>query len=238
MIRINLLDSVTDRPTGVAMVEDRVASRGVQTLLLALTVFGLLLLAVGYDYISTQSAHAAAQRELENQQRIEKQMIAVNKEQEELQKKTKDIQVRIDAIQKLKASQQGPGAVLREFKARFDSVPGLYLNSIEQKGNDLVSRGESPNETSVTRFGQSLEFSGGLFADLNIETIRQPVVVTGKQGGLSMEEISAPIEMVAFVVKCNYNAAKGAQAPQQAPQTSQPNQASVPNSVANQLAKK
>ena len=38
MIKINLLDSVTDRPTGVAMVEDRVSSRGVQTLLLALTV--------------------------------------------------------------------------------------------------------------------------------------------------------------------------------------------------------
>ena len=27
MIKINLLDSVTDRPTGVAMVEDKVASR-------------------------------------------------------------------------------------------------------------------------------------------------------------------------------------------------------------------
>ena len=80
------------------------ASGSVQTLLLALTVFGLLALGMGYDYISSQSAHAAAQHELENQQRIEKQMIAVNKEQEELQKKTKDIQVRIDVIQKLKAS--------------------------------------------------------------------------------------------------------------------------------------
>src|SRR6266496_3976784 len=122
MIKINLLDSVTDRPTGVAMVEDKVASRGVQTLLLGLTVIGLLILWAGYDYMSAQSAHAAAQRELENQQRIERQMLAVNKEQEELKKKTNDIQVRIDAIQKLKASQQGPGAVLREIKARFDSV--------------------------------------------------------------------------------------------------------------------
>src|SRR5258706_7406547 len=171
MIKINLLDSVTDRPTGVAMVEDRVSSRSVQTLLLALTGFGLLVLGVGYDYISTQSAHAAAQRELENQQRIEKQMIAVNKEQEELQKKTNDIEVRIDAIQKLKASQQGPGAVLREIKARFDNVQGLYLKSIEQKGSELVIKGESPNEASVTRFGQSLEFSSGLFSDLNIETL-------------------------------------------------------------------
>ena len=52
MIKINLLDSVTDRPTGVAMVEDKVSTRGVQTLLLALTVVGLLVLGIGYDYIS------------------------------------------------------------------------------------------------------------------------------------------------------------------------------------------
>src|SRR3984893_7420441 len=173
MIKINLLDSVTDRPTGVAMVEDRVASRGVQTLLLALTVFGLLVLGASYDYVSAQSAHTAAQHELENQQRIERQMIAVNKEQEDLQKKTNDIQVRIDAIQKLKASQQGPVAVLREIKARFDNVPGLYLKSIEQKGSCLIITGECPNEAAVTRFGQSLEFSAGLFGDLNIETVRQ-----------------------------------------------------------------
>ena len=221
MIKINLLDSVTDRPTGVAMVEDRVSSRSVQTLLLALTVFGLLVLGVGYDYISTQSAHAAAQRELENQQRIEKQMIAVNKEQEELQKKTNDIQVRIDAIQKLKASQQGPGAVLREIKARFDNVQGLYLKSIEQKGNELVIKGESPNEASVTRFGQSLEFSSGLFSDLNIETLRQPV--QGQAGSADLAGLP-PIEVVTFIVKCNYNVSKVTQAPQ-------------PNAVPNQVAK-
>ena len=219
MIKINLLDSVTDRPTGVAMVEDKVSTRGVQTLLLALTVVGLLVLAIGYDYISTQSAHAAAQRELENQQRIERQMLAVNKEQEELQKKTTDIQVRIDAIQKLKASQQGPGAVLREIKARFDNVPGLYLKSIEQKGTELVIKGESPNEASVTRFGQSLEFSSGLFSDLNIETLRALA-----PAGSGDDAHALPVELVNFTVKCNYNAPKGAQAPQ-------------PTAVPNQVAK-
>jgi len=237
MIKINLLDSVTDRPTGVAMVEDKVASRGVQTLLLGLTVFGLLALGAGYDYISANSAHAAAQRELENQQRIERQMIAVNKEQEELQKKTNDIQVRIDAIQKLKASQQGPGNVLREIKARFDSVPGLYLKSIEQKGSDLVIRGESPNEASVTKFGQSLEFSSGLFGDLSIETLRQPAQLDAKQGSPSPADdaMVQQVEVVAFTVKCSYNAAKGTAAPQQPNQAPQANQA---NAVATQLAKK
>ena len=225
MIKINLLDSVTDRPTGVAMVEDRVASKGVQTLLLALTVFGLLVLAMGSDYVSAQFAHAAAQRELDTQQRMERQMIAVNKEQEELQKKTNDIQVRIDAIQKLKASQQGPVALLREIKARFDNVPGLYLKSIEQKGTDIIIRGESPNEAAVTRFGQSLEFSAGLFGDLSIETFRQAYgsnVTDAKHGGpVALELVGPPVEVVGFTVKCNYNASKSSQTPQPAPAPNQ-----------------
>jgi len=225
MIKINLLDSVTDRPTGAAMVEDRVASRGVQTLLMGLTVFAVLFLGATYHYMNTQSAHAAAQRELENQQRIERQMIAVNKEQEELKKKTDDIQVRIDAIQKLKASQQGPGAVLREIKSRFDNVPGLFLKSIEQKGSELTIKGESPNEGSVTRFGQSLEFSAGLFSDLNIETLRQLPQGDAKQGNPAPAADSdmPQVEVVAFTVKCNYNAPK-TPAPQAPQSNASPNQ--------------
>jgi Tfp pilus assembly protein PilN len=233
MIKINLLDSITDSPTGAAMVEERVAGPGIQTLLLALAVAGLLLLGAGYDYASSRSAHAAAEQELEVQQRINRQMLAVNKEQEDLQNKTRDIQVRIDAIQKLKASQQGPGSVLREITQRFDSVPGLYLKSIEQKGSELTIKGESPNEASVTRFGQSLEFSSGLFTDLNIETLREAAKIeTSKNnaGGSTDSDLPKP-EVVSFTVKCIYNLAKPAQpTPASQPAPSAPG-------AANQVAK-
>src|SRR5215216_5778679 len=173
MIKINLLESVTDRPQGVAAVEDKVASRGMQTLLLALTVLGLTLVAMGYDYVSSNMARSAAQKELDNQRRINQQMLAIQKEQMELEKKSKEVQARIDAIKKLRESQQGPGAVLQEIKARFDAVPGLYLMAIENKDGEITIKGESPNEYSVTKFGQSLEFSNGLFSNLNIETTRE-----------------------------------------------------------------
>jgi Tfp pilus assembly protein PilN len=228
MIKINLLDSVTDRPTGIAMMEERVASPLMQSLLLGLTIGGLLFLGAGYDYFSSRSDNAAAQRELENQQRINKQMLAVNKEQEDLQKKTADIQVRIDAIQKLRAAQQGPGPVLHEIKQRFDGVPELYLKSIEQKGNSLTIKGESPNEAAVTRFGQSLEFSSGLFTDLNIETARE--VVQSRAGTSnappSDDPNAAKPEVVTFTVKCVYNPAK----------SSQP-VSTVANAAPNQVAK-
>jgi Tfp pilus assembly protein PilN len=212
VIKVNLLESITDRSVGVAFVEDKVSSARTQTFLLALTVIALMVLGVGYDYVSTSRKHEAAVKELDRQQRINDQMNAVKREQADLEKKIADINLRVQAIQKLRASQQGPSAVLEEIKARFDSVPGLYLISVEQKENDLIIKGSSPNEAAVTRFGQSLEFSSGLFSNLNIETAREAVAVKSAIG-LSTPvaqdpDVPAP-EVVTFTIKCNY--AKGGQ---------------------------
>jgi Tfp pilus assembly protein PilN len=209
MIKINLLESVTDRPQGVAAVEDKVASPRIQTLLLAMTVFGLMVLAMGYDYVSTNMAYSAAQKELDNQKRINQQMLAIQKEQQDLEKKTKEIQARIDAIKKLRESQQGPSAVLQEIKARFDAVPGLYLTSIEQKDGEVTIKGESPNEYSVTKFGQSLEFSGGLFSNLNIETQREAAKETTPPAGSTSTASTSDTntvkpEVVVFTVKATF----------------------------------
>jgi Tfp pilus assembly protein PilN len=227
MIKINLLESVTERPSGVAMVEDRVSSPRVQTLLMAMTVFGLLVLGAGYDYVSANSAHQTAVQKLEDERRINQQMLAVNKEQSELEKKTQDIQGRIDAIKKLRESQQGPGAVLRDIKARFDSVPGVYLQSIEQRDGELTIKGESPNEYSVTRFGQSMEFSSGLFNNLIIETQRQ--AAKGIAPAVGGEPPPVVPDVVAFTVRCSYVTPKpstpGASA--QAPANSTPTQVAL-----------
>src|SRR3712207_6559972 len=104
MINVNLLDSVTDRARGVAVVEQKVTNPAMQTLLMGLVTAALLVGGLGYDYVSAGAAKAKAQKDLEEQQRIAAQMAAINKEQAELDKKTKEIQVRIDAIQKLRAS--------------------------------------------------------------------------------------------------------------------------------------
>jgi Tfp pilus assembly protein PilN len=207
VIKVNLLDSITDRSSGVAFVEDKVSSTRTQTLLLGVTVMGLLVLGIGYEYISTNRQHTAAVEELQRQQRINDQMNAVKKEQAELEKKIADINLRVQAIQKLRASQQGPSQVLEEIKARFDAVPGLYLKSVEQKEAELTIKGESPNEAAVTRFGQSMEFSSGLFSNLNIETARE--VAQGSKSGAAAAAAAAdqnvpPPEVVSFTIKCTY----------------------------------
>lgn len=212
MIKVNLLESVTDRPQGVAAVEDKVASRGMQTLLLALTVFGLMVMAMGYDFVSSNMARTAAQKELDNQKRINQQMLAIQKEQMELEKKSKEVQARIDAIKKLRESQQGPSAVLQEIKARFDAIPGLYLTAIENKDGEITIKGESPNEYSVTKFGQSLEFSNGLFSNLNIETQRQVKTGSDKTSSTtttaSTDLNGVTPEVVSFTVKAKFETGK------------------------------
>ena len=225
MIKINLLESVTDRPQGVAAVEDKVASPRMQTLLLALTVFALTVLTMGYDYVSANMARSAAQKELDNQKRINQQMLAIQKEQMELEKKTKEIQARIDAIKKLRESQQGPSAVLQEIKARFDAVPGLYLASIENKDGEITIKGESPDEYAITKFGQSLEFSNGLFSNLNIDTQRETTRVIPPTAG-QLDPLMMKPEVVSFTVKAQFSASKSQQQSQPAP------------APANQVAKK
>jgi Tfp pilus assembly protein PilN len=208
MIKINLLQSVTEQPSAVARVEDKVAHPRIQTLLMAVTVFGLLMLGAGYDYVSSRSEHEAARVELENQRRINQQMLAVTKEQADLERKSQDIQKRIDAIKQLRASQQGPNFVLREIKERFDNVPGLYLKSIEQHDGELTIKGESPNEYSVTRFGQSLEFSSGMFTDLHIETerqVKQEAGSTQTSANTTNDPNDAKPEVISFLVKCTFS---------------------------------
>ena len=80
---------------------------------------------------------------------------------------------------------------------------------MEQKDAELMIKGESPNEASVTRFGQSMEFSSGLFTNLNIETQREiPQAVSKGSSGAAVAAQQDPNspqpEVVAFTIKCSY----------------------------------
>jgi hypothetical protein len=223
VIKVNLLDSITDRSVGVTFVEDKVSSTRTQTFLVALTVMALLILGVGYDYVSTNRKHQDATQELDRQTRINNQMNAVKKEQGELEKKIADINLRVQAIQKLRASQQGPSTVLEEIKLRFDGVPGLYLRSVELKESEIIIKGESPNEAAVTRFGQSMEFSSGMFTNLNIETARETLVLKGAGGSSATAAAAAADptlpqpEVEAFTIKATYGRNNNPQSSNPAP---------------------
>ena len=202
MIRVNLLYSLHERQGGaVADVERKVSSPVSKLTVSAVAVGVLLLMFVAWDIVSSQLAVSDAQARLEEQQRIETQLAAVMKEQKELEQKITSVESRISAIQRLRTTQAGPSAVLDAIRERIVSTPGLYLESIIQKGGELEIRGSSTDEAVITRFGRSLEFSSGLFSNLSIETQRKEVTA---QQTSAEEAPKAAQEEVNFTIRCAY----------------------------------
>lgn len=206
MIKVNLLDSVTDRARGAVIVEQKVANPRTRLMLLAVSVFAIMMTAMVFDYLSANAAHGKAEEELARQKQIAAQMAAVNKEQAELEKKIKDIQTRIEAIKLLRSSQQGPVSLLSAINERLPNAPNFRLENIEQKNGELTIEGHSMNEYAVTQFGRSLEFSSGLFQNVSIETERKEMEITPSDYDASAGPIdtSAKPETVRFKIKCKF----------------------------------
>ena len=207
MIKINLLNSVTERQGGTVVAVDRKVSSPESRLILTTIAVALLLVAViGWDVISTTMAKSKAQKDLQEQQQIATELEVVMKEQKDLEDKIKSIDGRISAIKKLREDQRGPSAVLEAMRERIASTPGLYLQSIEQKGDQIEIRGNSPDESVVTQFGRSLEFSNGLFSNMNIETKRDEV----QNQNVASPSAAAKVNLVNFTVKTAYTPSKAA----------------------------
>src|SRR5688572_20096999 len=234
MIKINLLHSVTERNnTTVRAVEKKVGSPVSRLLLMSIAVFVMLAALIGFDIISTQRAKAFAEEELAKQKKIAAELEAVLQEQKDLEARIQNIDTRIEAIKKLRASQAGPLAVLESLRERIAMVPGLYLESVEQTGDQMTIKGNSPDESAVTQFGRSLEFSGGLFSNLNIETQRKEV--QPQQASTNPQTGEVPkLEIVNFIIRCAYTPEK-ANSANNSMQTTASN-ASPSNSDPNQIA--
>src|SRR3712207_4961597 len=134
MIKVNLLDSVTERQSIAAVVEAKVANTSARFWMLGGAVVDPLGLKMVIDYFTAPASQRKAKGELEKQEQIAQQMAAINKEQGDLEKKSKDIQSRIDVIKKLRSSQQGPFSLLSDITARLPKAPNFRLTPIAQKG--------------------------------------------------------------------------------------------------------
>ncbi len=211
MIKINLLNSVTERQSGTVLAVDRKVSSAASRLALTSVVVVFLLAAViGWDVISTQMAKTEAERQLDEQKQIAAELEVVMNEQKDLELKIANIDKRIEAIKSLRSSQAGPSAVLDAMRERIAMVPGLYIESIEQSGEGLVVKGNSPDESQVTQFGRSLEFSNGLFSNLNIETVRAEIQNQNAAVTTGGNPDAGKMQIVNFTIRCAYTPSKAA----------------------------
>lgn len=220
MIKINLLNSVTERQSGAVVAVDRkIASPASRLVVMSLVVAALLAAVIGWDVISTQMAKAEAEQELAKQKQIEADLAVVIAEQKDLEQKIQNIDMRIEAIKKLRGSQAGPSAVLEAMRERIAMTPGLYLESVEQTGEQMTFKGNSPDESQVTQFGRSLEFSNGLFSNLSIETTRAEVQNQNAPQKLNANDEAPKVALVNFVIKTAYTPSKAAGSSANAPTT-------------------
>ncbi|MEQ1603359.1 MAG: PilN domain-containing protein [Pyrinomonadaceae bacterium] len=211
MIKINLLNSVTERQNGAIVAVDRkVSSPASRLALTSVVVFVLLAAVVGWDVISSQMAKTEAERQLAEQKTIAAELEVVMNEQKELEGKIAGIDARIEAIKKLRASQAGPQAVLDAMRERIAMFPGLYLESIEQGKDGIVVSGSSPDESQVTQFGRSLEFSNGLFSNLNIETTRNEITNENAPVKVGDTGERPKVAIVQFKIRTAYTPEKAA----------------------------
>ena len=95
-------------------------------------------------------------------------------------------------------------------------VPGIYLQSIEQKGDQMEIKGNSPDESQVTQFGRSLEFSNGLFSNMNIETKREEVQ-NQSAAPSAVGKDAAKVNLVNFTIKTAYTPSKASAVNQAVP---------------------
>ena len=217
MIRVNLLQSVTERHSGaVASVERKVGSPMTRLLLMGLAVGLLLAGVISWDVISTQMAKADAERRLEEQKRIATELEAVMKEQKELETKIQAIDARINAIKDLRSKQAGPSAVLKELQNRIASTPGLYLEALVQTGDKIEIKGTSDQETAPQLFAKDLEFSGGLFSNLTIGVSRTEITVEAPKSATPVPASMNPTEQPKmatfnFTISCLYTPSKANQ---------------------------
>lgn len=220
MIKINLLNSVTERQSGAVVAVDRkIASPASRLVVMSLVVAALLAAVIGWDVISTQMAKTEAEQELAKQKQIEADLAVVIAEQKDLEQKIQNIDMRIEAIKKLRGSQAGPSAVLEAMRERISMTPGLYLESVEQTGDQMTFKGNSPDESQVTQFGRSLEFSNGLFSNLNIETTRAEVQNNSAPQKVNADGEAPKVAIVNFVIKTAYTPSKAAGSSSNAPTT-------------------
>lgn len=207
MIKVNLLDSVTDRTRSVAAVEAKVANPRARSFLLMGVVLALAVVGMGVDYVSAGYTNKSAKDELAKQEEIAAKMKEITRQQGELEKKINEVKTRIEAIKKLRASQQGPVAILSEINARIPSVKEFRLDTVEQKNGELTIEGSSASEEAVTRFAHSLEFSDNMFSNVSVETERKAVNPEETEWTAADGEVDpdAPKpEVVKFKITCKY----------------------------------
>ena len=196
MPKINLLQQATTESSGSksSPINGQIAQL---IAMVAVVVVGVAIW-LGYVWYTTNLENKRVKDELAQEMRIEQELKKLKEDADNLQKRIVLVESRIKVIKQLRAEQRGPVGILSKIN---DYIPtGIFLDSITQRGNGMTIVGTTSVETLIATFSKDLEFSGGIFTGVDVQT----------------EQVAATPTVEAatkFTIRCTYNPPVAAPSP-------------------------
>jgi type IV pilus assembly protein PilN len=220
MIRVNLLEGTAEHR--VAVQKTKVAARRGQQVFMLAAALAIFVIAIGADHLWTNSAYAAAQKDLAFEQEEAKKLEGDIQRKNELEAELKQLEERIKVIKQLRAEQKGPVAMLSAINDRMpNGLVDFRLDTIVQKGTHLQIIGSSLNQQVIADFAKQLEFSNHLFSGLMLSIVsseqkpddvweRKEMDKTGSNNKTDpktadKKEGDDMIRVFQFTIDCDYN---------------------------------
>jgi type IV pilus assembly protein PilN len=200
MIRVNLLEGTAEQR--VSIQKTRVAARRGQQIFMLVAALAIFAIVIGVDHLWTNNAYAEARSELEREQEEAKKLEADIERKNQLENELKQVEERIKVIKQLRAEQKGPVAMMSAINERMPGGQADFkLTVISQKGNRLQIIGSSLSQQVIADFARQLEFSNGLFTNLQL-------AVEGKEmkgEAISDRTDAEEVRVFNFKIDCDYN---------------------------------
>jgi len=127
---------------------------------------------VGFVYIYWSHQIKQEQAALAREQVRQKDLAAVKAQNQEYQRQLKTLEERVQTIQKLQASRQGPVDLMEGLGATVNTTHDLYLLQVTPEGNVLHIRGESRSVQAIAQFIKAL-MSSPRFGDVQLKQYYQ-----------------------------------------------------------------
>jgi Tfp pilus assembly protein PilN len=154
MMRINLLGS--SAPAARVAAQPSASSRQAMIFVGALAV---AMSVTGFLYYYWNSQVNQAQTALSHEQIRQKELAAVRAQNQLYQQQLKQLQERIDTIQKLQSSRTGPVDLMTALGDSVNRTQDLYLSQVSPAGNVLHIRGQAQTVEAIANFIKALKDS-------------------------------------------------------------------------------
>jgi len=167
MMKINLLGEASPAATKISS-----PSNAARQVLIFIVSLAVMMSVVGFLYFYWNNQVHHEQDALTREQIRQKELAAVRDQNQQYQQQLKQLEERINTIQKLQSSRQGPVDLMAGLGHTVDSTKDLYLLQVTPEGKVLHIRGQSQTVKAIAQFIMALN-NTSQFSDVHLKQYYQ-----------------------------------------------------------------